>query len=267
MVYRTTTVLGLALALGCSAADAQPKPAEELYDMDTATLPAPAAGSPLDRMIKSLHARVCIRVDVAPFGYFGSGAGPAGFDVALAAEIVDQLGIDYKVAIKPEWVVVTAGERVRRVQDDACDFSLSAFSYTRARAAEVATSKVYARTDKVLVAQAKITRKRPVIGKLEGTTGDTGIAGDERTFRTYQEIIHAMDGGDIDYLAADRPIAEHLVRSTARPYTVAKTLAANAESYVVAIRKGNADLVTAVDRALETIARTGRLALLERRWL
>jgi putative glutamine transport system substrate-binding protein len=267
MVYRST-LLGLAFALGCSSADAQTKPpADELYDVDTAARPAPAAGSPLDRMVKTLHARVCIRVDVAPFGYFG-GAGPTGFDVALAAEIVDQLSIDYKAALRPEWVVVTAGERIKRVQDDACDLAVVALSYTKQRADEVATSKVYARTDKVLVAASKITRKTPVVAKLEGTTGSAGIAGaSERSFRTYQEIIHAMEAGEVDYLAADRPIAEHLVRSVTRPYAVTKTLAANAESYVVAMKKGNAELTTAVDRALETIARSGKLALLERRWL
>jgi ABC-type amino acid transport substrate-binding protein len=265
MVQRTT-LIGVLFALACGTAAAQPKQ-DELYDMDTAAQPAPAAGSPLDRMVKTLHARVCIRVDVAPFGHFGGAGAPAGFDVALASEIVDQLSIDYKAALRPEWVIVTAGERIKRVQDDACDLAVVALSYTKARADEVATSKVYARTDKVLVSQTKITRKTPIIGKLEGTTGTTGITGTERVFRTYQEIIHAMENGDIDHLAADRPIAEHLVRSATRPYAIAKVLAPNAESYVVAMKKGNAELQTAVDRALDTIARSGKLALLERRWL
>lgn len=265
--YARFAAFGIAAALGCGAsAEAQPKQ-DELYDIDTAAQPAPASGSALERMVRSLHTRVCIRVDNPPFGQFAEGGGPAGFDVALASEIVDQLSIDYKLALKPAWVVVTSGERIKRVQDDACDFAIAALSYTKARAAEVALSRPYARTDKVLVAASKIARKTPVIAKIEGATGDSGITGTMREFRTYQDMVHAMDHDEIDYVVTDRPIADHLVRSTVKPYTVAKTLAANAEAYVVAVRLGNKDLAAAVDRALDAIARSGRLALLERRWL
>jgi len=259
----------LAAAAACSRADAQPAPAgatPALYDLDTAAQPAPGANSALDRVIRSLHVRVCVRADVPPFSYFGPG-GLTGFDVALAREIVDQISIDYKQALAPEWVVVTAAERTKRLQDDACDVLVASYSYTKERAAQVATSKVYARTDKVLLAAATLAHKPPVIAKLEGATGDVGVTGTVRSFRTYQEIVHAMDAGEIDYLATDRPIAEHLLRSTVKSYKIAKTLAAGAESYVAAVKPGNADLLAAVDRALETLARSGRLALLERRYL
>jgi ABC-type amino acid transport substrate-binding protein len=265
---RTALLLFAALVTGCASADAQPAKAapEPLYEIDTAAQPSPPAGSRLGNILASLHVRVCVRADVPPFGYFHQG-GLGGFDVALANEIVDQLSIDYKQALQPSWVVVAAGDRVKRLQDDACDLMIGAFSYSKERAGQVATSRVYTRSDKVLIAASKITRKTAVIGKLEGTTGDASIPGTVRTFRTYQEITHALDAGEIDYLAADRPIAEHLLRSTGKPYVVTKTLATNAESYVAAVRNGDPLLLAAVDRALDTIARTGRLALLERRWL
>jgi ABC-type amino acid transport substrate-binding protein len=256
----------LLLVLGaCSTASAQPT-AEPLYDVDTAPQAAPAAGSRIDHMLKSLHVRVCVRADVAPFGYFQAG-GLGGFDVALAEEIVDQLSIDYKAALRPEWVIVAAGDRIKRLQDDGCDLMVGAFSYTKDRAGQVATTRAYAQADKVLVAASSISRKTPVIAKLEGTTGDAGVTGTTRTFKSYQEIIHAMDSGEIDYLAADRPIAEHLLRSTIKSYTISKTLSAKSESYVAAVKKGEPQMLEAVDRALDTIAKSGRLALLDRRWL
>lgn len=259
----------LALLAACNTADAQPRPTapanEPLYDVDTEASPPPAAGSQIDGILKSLHVRVCVRADVAPFGSFGDG-GLRGFDIALANEIVDQLSIDHKQALTPTWVVVSAAERIKRVQDNACDFMIAAFSLTPDRAAQLATSKVYLRTDKVLLAASKITRKQPVIAQLEGATG-AAVAGTPRTFRTYQEIIHAMDSGEVDYVATDRPIAEHLMRSSVTGFTVSKVLAPNAESYVVATGKPNKELATAIDRALVNIANTGRLALLEQRWL
>ncbi len=262
----------LALMAACGSADAQPQrqpaptpPNEPLFDVDTEAVAPPAAGSQLDGMLKSLHVRVCVRADVAPFGSFGD-SGLRGFDIALANEIVDQLSIDHKQALTPTWVVVSAAERIKRLQDGACDLMIAAFSLTPERAAQLATSKVYLRTDKVLLAASKITRSKPVVAQLEGATG-TAVAGAPRTFRTYQDIIHAMDMGEVDYVATDRPIAEHLMRSSVTGFTISKTLAPNAESYVVATGKPNRELAAAIDRALTTIANSGRLALLERRWL
>ena len=262
----------LALLAACGSADAQPQrqPApppsnEPLFDVDTEAVAPPAAGSQVDGMLKSLHVRVCVRADVAPFASFGD-QGLRGFDIALANEIIDQLSIDHKQALSPTWVVVSAAERMKRVQDGACDFMIAAFSWTPDRAAQLATSKVYLRTDKVLLAAAKVTRSKPVIAQLDGATGSAPV-GVTRTFRTYQEIIHAMDMGEVDYVATDRPIAEHLMRSSVTSFAISKTLASNAESYVVATGKPNRELATAIDRALTTIANSGRLALLERRWL
>jgi ABC-type amino acid transport substrate-binding protein len=265
----------LALA-ACGTADAQPKPAPQksapadaLYDVDTAAQPAPKAGQSLAGILKSLHVRVCVRSDVPPFSYFGQG-GLQGFDVALAQELVDHLSIDYKQALKPEWVVVTAADRMKRLQDSACDLVVASFSYTKERATQVATSKVYVRTDKVLVGSAKITRGTPIVAKLEGATGDSGIKGArEVSFKTYLDIVHAMDMDEIDYVVTDRPIGEHLIRSSVKSFKVTKTLAENAESYVVAVNKdaNHTELLAAIDRALVDLAQTGRLALLERRWL
>jgi ABC-type amino acid transport substrate-binding protein len=241
--------------------------AGELYEVDTAPQPPPAPGSALDRIVKSMHVRACVRADVAPFGSFTAG-GLQGLDVDLAQAITDQISIDYKQALRVQWVVVEAGDRVKRVQDGACDILVAAFSHTKERADKLAESRVYLRTDKVLVAANKITRKMPILGKVAGTTGDAGgLTATPRTFASYQEVIQAMDNDEVDYLVVDRPIADHLMRSTTKPYRVARTVSENTEPYVVAMHQGNADLVAAVDRALDDLARSGRLALLHRRWL
>ncbi|MEO7731762.1 MAG: transporter substrate-binding domain-containing protein [Kofleriaceae bacterium] len=255
----------------CGVADAAPaaKPAEpELYELDTAPQPAPAAGSPLDRVLKSLQIRACVRSDVAPFGAFTSG-GLDGFDVALAREVADEISVDYKQPLRIDWVVVPAADRVKFVQDGACDFEIAAFSHTAERATQVAESKVYLRTDKVVVSAARITRKEPIIGKVGGTTGGdvADLKGKPRSFSTYQELIQAMDLDELDHIVVDRPIAEHLIRSSTRPFKISRVLTEGTESYVVAVHTGHSDLLGAVNRALGNIARSGRLALLHRRWL
>ncbi|HEU0037456.1 MAG TPA: transporter substrate-binding domain-containing protein [Kofleriaceae bacterium] len=211
--------------------------------------------------------RVCVRGDVAPFGSF-SNTGLEGFEIELANEIVKQISIDYKQVLKVDWTVVSAGERIPRLVDDGCDLLVASLSYTPERATQVATSKVYLKTDKVLLAAAKITRTTPVIAKIAGTTGDAGgLKGTERTFASYQELVYAMDEGQIDYLVTDRPIAEHLIRSATRPYSITKTLSTASEAYVAATNKARTDVLAAVDKALTDLAKSGRLALLQRRWL
>jgi ABC-type amino acid transport substrate-binding protein len=237
-----------------------------LYDLDTDPQKPPAPGSALEKIVKGLHVRVCVRADVAPFGAFSS-TGLEGLEIELATEIVKQIGIDYKQALKVDWTIVTAPDRIKRLQDDGCDLLVAALSYTAERAQQVGTSKVYLKTDKVLMQAQNITRKTPVIAQVGGTTGDAGIKGTPRTFASYQEVVYAMDADEIDYLVTDRPIADQLIRSSTKPYTIGKTLAAGAESYVAATNKAHTDVLAAVDKALEDLAKSGRLALIHRRWL
>lgn len=255
-----------ALVTGVAAAAAAPQE-EELFDLDTAAQKAPAPGSGLEAMLSSLQLRACVRSDVAPFGAF-TGTRLEGFDIDLASELAAQISIDHKAALRVEWVVVDADDRIKHVVDGACDILVADLSYTKERAEKIGTSKVYLRTDKVLVAATKLTRKTPVIARLAGATGDAGdVKGTTREFHTYQEIIHAMDAGEVDYIVTDRPIASQLIRSSVGGYTIKKTLAENAESYVVGVNKTHPEMVEAVNHALEALAHSGRLGLIARRWL
>jgi len=240
------------------------------WEIDSETMKAPA-GSSLERILKGLHMRVCIRGDVAPFGSFAANGGLDGLEVELATEIVKQISIDYKQPLKIDWTVVAAPDRVKKLQDDACDLLVASLSYTPERAAQVATSKVYLKTDKVLLSAAKVTRKVPVIAKIGGATsaGDSADVpkGTDRVFGTYAEVVYAMDNEEIDYLVTDRPIADQLIRSATKPYTVSKTLAPGAESYVAAVQNGHPELIGAVNKSIDDLARSGRLAHIHRRWL
>jgi ABC-type amino acid transport substrate-binding protein len=268
-MHRTSriAIAGFVVVLGGAAAAVADPVDEDLSSLDTAAQKAPPGGSGLDTVLGSLHLRACVRSDVAPFGSFMQSR-LLGFDIDLASEIATQISIDYKQALRVEWVVVDADDRIKHVVDGSCDIVVADLSYTKERAAQIGTSKVYLRTDKVLVAAAKITRKVPVIARLAGATAEAAdVKGSTREFRTYQDIIRAMDAGEVDYIVTDRPIAAHLVRSSIVAYEIKKVLAENAESYVIGVSKSHPELLEAVNRALETLAHDGRLALLSRRWL
>jgi ABC-type amino acid transport substrate-binding protein len=122
-------------------------------------------------------------------------------------------------------------------------------------------------TYKVIVKKAKITRAEPIIALVRGTTtGNQMMKGKVRYFRNYNEIIHAMERGDIDYTVTDQPIAIHMLRSVTQAYSIVKVLP-QSENYGIGIPKKSDELRKAVNRALRDIARSGRLAYAQRQWL
>lgn len=247
------------------AAAKAPKDAP-LYSMDSDTQKAPA-NTALARITKASRIRVCVRADVPPFGYF-SQAGLKGFELSLVREVVTRLSIDYKKILHVSWIVITAKQRVAKLQDNSCDLVAAAFSYTKDRAKHVGLSKAYLATDKVLVSAAKITRKTPVIAQVKGTTGSTaGVKGKVQYYNSYQDIIFAMDNGEVDYVITDRPIATHMIRSASTPFKIAKVLVKGAEKYVLGVNKNNKALLGAINAALEKIAQSGRLSYLHLKWL
>lgn len=263
---RKLLILGVLLTSSVAFAQGKGKGKEPaLYNIDTDAMKAPG-GSALARILKAQAIRVCVRSDVPPFGSFSAGR-LRGFDVQLARELVTQLGIDYKKVLSIEWSIVSAKGRVARLQNKSCDMLVATFSKTGARAAKVGLSKVYLKTDKVLVAATNIKRKTPIIGRVKGTTAGAGVRGKSKYFDTYQQIIFAMDQGQVDYVVADRPVATHMIRSTSGGFKITKTLAKGAENYVIGTNKWNKHLLKAVDKALADLAQSGRLAFLARRWL
>jgi len=257
----------LSISSGAFAQGKAPDKEGALYETDTDAVKAPPRNTKLHRILKSGRIRACVRSDVPPFGYFRHGR-LTGLDIKLAKEIAKQISIDYKKVLHVDWRVISADDRVKAVQKNLCDMVVATFSKTAARARQVGLSQVYAQANKVLLAATTITRKRPVIARVRGTTGNTGgVSGANRYFNTYREVLYAMDNGEVDYLVTDEPIATHMARSAAKPYKVSKVIAKNAENYAVGVSKKNGHLLKAIDKALRDLANTGRLALMYRKWL
>lgn len=243
-----------------------PKVDVPVYNLDSPSSPLPPKKTALRRIISNQVIRVCVRTDVPPFGYF-SNTGLTGFDVALSKALAVQMSIFYKKNLHISWVAINASARVSSLQKGHCDIVIAAFSYTAKRAKQVAFSKRYLKTDKVIISNANITRKVPVIALVKGTTNTAkGLKGSIKRFNNYKEIIFAMENGSVDYVTTDRPIAQHMMRSVTRPFNMVKELP-QSELYGVGVNKANTHLLKAVNRALGALAKSGRLAYLHRQWL
>ncbi|TNE44524.1 MAG: transporter substrate-binding domain-containing protein [Deltaproteobacteria bacterium] len=237
-----------------------------LYSIDTPTAKAPPAHSTLAKILKSQLIRVCVRADIPPFGHFVNNA-LVGFDIQLAREISTQISIYYKKNLRLTWSVINANSRVSSLENNHCDMVVAAFSITPSRQKKVAFSEPYLQTYKVKVKKTKITRNKPVTAVVTGTTqGKKKPKGIIRAFLNYNEIINAMDRGEIDYVMTDQPIAIHMLRSISQEYMITQVLS-QMENYGVGVNKKSAALLKAVNRALRDLARTGRLAYTQRQWL
>lgn len=247
------------------AAKPAAKPAP-LYSVDTAAEEAPPAYTRLAQVLNSQVLRVCVRSDSPPFGYLLSGK-LTGFDVALARLLTRKISIYYKKNLHIAWKIVKANGRISSLQKNHCDIAVATFSVTAERAKKVAFSKVYYKTDKVLVMSDPMNSKEPVIGVTSGATAPTqGLKGTLLSFNDYSEITFAMSAGDVDYVIADRPTATHMIRSASKTYKIAKSLG-KTEAYAVGINKNNTHLLEVINKALKSLANSGDLAYLQRQWL
>lgn len=237
-----------------------------LYSIDTPTSKSPPTNSNLGQILKNQVLRVCVRADIPPFGHFFNHT-LVGFDIQLAQEIATQLSIYYKKNLRLSWLIINAGARIQSLVENHCDMVVAAFSITASREKLVSFSAPYLQTYKVVVKKTKITRTSPIIGLVSGTTtGGQKLQGKIQYFRNYNEIIHAMERGSIDYTVTDQPIAIHMLRSVTQAYSIIQVLP-EAENYGVGLSKKSEELRQAVNRALRDIARSGRLAYTQRQWL
>lgn len=237
-----------------------------LYEKDAPVLPEPSKNTALGRILNNQAIRVCVRTDVPPFGYF-SNTGLTGFDIDLAKQIAVQLSIFYKKNLLISWISIHANARIKSLQNNHCDMVIAAFSYTKSRAKQIAFTKRYLKTDKVIVSNTQITRKQPIIALVRGTTNSAkGLKGQIKRYNSYKEIIFAMEQGDVDYIVADRPIALHMIRSVTKSFRIVRALP-QTELYGIGVRRNHPHLLSAINRALDALARSGRLAYLHRQWL
>lgn len=230
-------------------------------------IPSTPPNTRLAAILKTQILRVCVRSDIPPFGYL-SRLTLTGFDIELTRELAMTIGHVYGKNLHISWNLISAGARITSLTQKSCDLVVASFSYTVKRAAQVGFSDVYLKTNKVLIASQTIKRKPPILAMVRGTTQGklSKFKAKARYFRSYTEVIYAMEAGQVDYALADRPVALYMIRSTSRAFYIARYLQQQ-ERYAVGLHKSHKALRLSVNAALRSLAKSGRLAYLHRQWL
>lgn len=242
-------------------------PAKQAPSQAKATKKKVPTVSLLSNVLASKTVRACVRTDVPPFGYF-QGRTLQGFDISLAEEIVNAMSIRFQTNLSLKWVVIRASARVSALQRGSCDFVIAAFSKTAARQKAIDFTKVYYKTNKVIIKKNGESQDPPVVGMVRSTTG--GAVGNNNAiiakFSSYGDILYTMQQKLVDYVVTDAPIGRYMCKQSQGAYRVHRILP-QVEAYSVGVPKGQKAWLQELDKAIHVLQQSGRLALLHKKWL
>lgn len=199
-----------------------------------------------------------------PYEYY-EGDKIVGIDAEIAEAIAKKLGLELVISDMAFDSIITA------VNQGSADFGLAGMTVTAKRLEEVDFSISYAKGVQSIIVKegSKITSYDDLsakgakykIGVQLGTTGDI-YASDEfgdrvTSFTTGNEAVNALLGGDVDCVIIDNEPAKAFVKNNAG-LKILETAYAD-EDYAACIKKGNAELLKAIDNAIVELTADGTI--------
>jgi polar amino acid transport system substrate-binding protein len=206
---------------------------------------------------------VCSDVPYPPFEDFDetSESGFKGFDIDIVQAIAD--GLDLELAVKDSsFDALQSGQALNAGQ---CDLAASAMTITEERQAALDFSEGYYDSQQSLLVPegsdiASIDDLDGVkVGVQQGTTGkayaeENATGAELVSFPSDAEMFQAIKAGQVDALLQDLPV--NINHQDAGGFSVVETYSTD-ESYGLAMKKGNTELVEAVDEQLAALREDG----------
>ena len=200
-----------------------------------------------------------------PYEFYKDGK-IVGIDAEIAAAIAENLGMTLEIVDMEFDSIITA------VNEGSVDFGMAGMTVTEDRLKEVDFSTSYANGKQVIIVKedSPITTADDLfaegasykVGVQLGTTGDiyaTGDFGAENvtTYSNGNEAVLALLGGSVDCVIIDNEPAKALVAANAG-LKVLDTAYAN-EDYAICIKKGNTELLDAINQAIKELTADGTI--------
>ncbi len=196
-----------------------------------------------------------------PYEYY-EGDKIIGIDAEIAAEIAKKLGLELEIQDMAFDSIITA------VSEGSADLGLAGMTVDEKRLKSVDFSISYAKGVQVVIVKEDSTIKTvddvtgKKVGVQLGTTGDmyaTDDYGKDKVtqFTTGNEAVAALLGGDVDCVIIDNEPAKAFVANN-KGLKILDTTYAD-EDYAACIRKGNKELLDAVDKAIDQLIADGTI--------
>lgn len=185
-----------------------------------------------------------------------------GIDVEIATAIAKELGMELKIADMEFDSIITS------VTNGESDFGMAGMTVTDERKQQVDFTLSYATgVQSIIVAENSpiaspddLTGKK--IGVQLGTTGDIYACDDFGTENVTQygkgaDAVIALKGGDVDAVIIDNEPAKAFVAANSGLKILGTDYAI--EDYAIAVKKGNAELLDKINKALEKLSTDGTI--------
>ncbi len=193
---------------------------------------------------------------------FKEGDKIVGIDAEIAEAIAEELGMTLEIVDMEFDSIITS------VQQGAVDMGVAGMTVTEERLENVNFSSSYATGVQVVIVTegSTIATLDDLAGKKIGTQiGTTGFAyaqgdyGEENVigYSKGADAILALKGGDVDAVIIDNEPAKAFVEANEGLVILETEYAV--EDYAIAIAKDNAELLDAVNGALETLTSDGTI--------
>ena len=232
--------------------------------------PRAALAGTLDRVKETGVFRIGYRADARPYSYQDARGHPAGYVVDLCRVVAAALG----PGVRPQYVLVHAGERFKAVHDSKVDILCDPSTITIARR-EVVDFSIPTHLDGAGILSrrsAPVQRFEDLAGKrvgvLVGTTTEQllhrsleelGITATIIPVRDHRNGMDLVEDGKLDAYAADRGILAAMLRQGGRPGFELSKRYFSYETYGLALPRDDSAFRLFVDKTLAALYRSGRI--------
>ncbi len=205
-----------------------------------------------------------------PFESIDDKGEAVGFDVDLAREIAKRLGLELEV-VSVKWEGIIPG-----LKTGDYDMVMSAMTITDERKMEIDFSDPYIDSDQSIAVRkgdTSIKNEADLAGKVVGVQVDTtgqftaekipGI----KEVRKYDTILMAFEDlelGRIDAIVNDYPVNAYISKTRGKTEVVA-TIKTD-EKYGIGVKKGNTQLLEAINKALAEMRKDGTYESIFEKW-
>lgn len=232
----------------------------------------PAAADSLDEAMKRGSLRICV-VEGAPYAI----KTPTGRWIGHEIDIGQRLATDF--GLSPEFVSVSYADMMERLNKGDCDLIAASLAIEPDRLRQAWFTTPYSESEVAIVAARKgpvhtadLDKAGVVIGAVAGAPAVL-LAKSKlpaATIEVFPDLLaaeRALDGGAIAGLAHKAPIPRLVAMKTPEKYAVVEgePLARTADAF--AVRKGDADLLNALNGWVEARKRDGFLPRTNTYWL
>ncbi len=254
----TTATAGLLLVAGCSSDDGGGK--------TTAS-----GGVPL---VKSGQLTTCTHLPYPPFQSEIDGK-VQGFDVSLIDLVAENLGVKQVIVDTPFENFKTGAF----LNSEQCDLAAAGMTITEERKKNVDFSDPYFdATQGVLVDKksgitslADVKAKGKKLGAQAQTTGEDYVKAqgfDPVSFESSDAVLNGLRSGQVKAVVIDYPVVQGWLKNKANAdaFQVADNINTG-EQYGFTVKKGNAKLVAAINKALADAKADGTYKKLYEKWI